>query len=523
MANKITVKILLFLIVSAQCKGTSWNQWRGPERNGQPQGKIQLHNEWPKDGPSVLWESDEIPSQDYGGFGSIITGSKKAYLSLVWHRDVPTETRTISDLFLRKMGIRKINLPPEKIIKAEEDRLSLSPRLRGSKLQDWIDDWIEKNLSVKEALSMGDLLASRFKKGKLAIPISTINRMHEMKSTVFPNQLALDEWLDQENFSEEVKKRISEGVPPTKQEAEDVVLALDLNTGTIIWKTSLESLPTGRKSSSTPCLSNGKIYAIGSERIYCLDSKTGKLIWDQKLPTKEIASSILPYKTSVIVLAGNLRAYDQKNGTLLWENNNVKGKAASPSIWRAGSREFIVCNSSKNIFAIDPNNGKTFWEGPGGGSSTPVCEKDIMVVHGKQQDTGLIAYRYENDSITELWRIPKLTRRTDSSPLIKDGYAYLIGAGMRMCVNLDSGEIVRKVTAKHDISSPILADGKILAYEINGSFLTMINSDPNHFEEIQKAKVNALKCTSPSLAGSKLLIRKERKIICLELGVFNSP
>ena len=332
MTKKIKQTILLFLFIFSQCLGTNWNQWRGPERNGQPQGKIHLNNQWPKDGPSVLWESDEIPSQDYGGFGSVITGSKNAYISLVWHKDVPTKTRTISDLFLRKMGIRKINLPPEIIKKAEDARISLNPRLRGSKLEDWINDWIKKNLSVKEALSLGDLLASRFKKGKLAIPISTINRMHEMKNTVFPSQQALDQWLDQENFSEEIKEIISQGVPPTKQEAEDVVLALDLNSGTIVWKTSLESLPTGRKSSSTPCLSNEKIYAIGSERIYCLQSKTGKLIWDQKLPTKEIASSILPYKKSVIVLAGNLRAYDQNDGTLLWENKNIQSDGNSVHI-----------------------------------------------------------------------------------------------------------------------------------------------------------------------------------------------
>jgi outer membrane protein assembly factor BamB len=515
--------MLTLLMVSSICYGETWNQWRGTKRNGQAQVKIQLQKQWPEEGPTLLWESDEIPSQDYGGFGSVIAGNKNAYISLVWHKDVPTKSRTISDLVLRKLGVRKINLPSEIINKAEADRLSLSPRLRGTKLQDWIDLWIKNNLSVKQAMSLGDLLSSRFKKGNLAWPISTINRMHEIKNKVFPSQNALDQWLDKENFSDEIKKKISEGVPPTKQVAEDVVLALDLNTGSVVWKTSLESLPTGRKSSSTPCLSNGKIYAIGGERIYALDLNTGKPIWDQKLPTTEIASSILPYKNCVIVLADNLRAYDKKNGNLLWENNSVKGKTASPSIWKTNEQDFIVCNSNKNVVLIKPDNGQTFWEGPGGGSSTPVCEKDHMIVHGKQEDVGLIAYQFTNNKITESWRIPKLTRRTDSSPLIKDGFVYLIGAGIRMCVNLKSGKIIRKVTAKHDISSPILADGKILAYEINGSFLKMIDCDPNHFEEIQKTKINALKCTSPSLAGSKLLIRKEKTIVCLELGNFNSP
>jgi hypothetical protein len=127
------------------------------------------------------------------------------------------------------------------------------------------------------------------------------------------------------------------------------------------------------------------------------------------------------------------------------------------------------------------------------------------------------------DKIEEAWRIPKLTRRTDSSPIIHDGHAYLIGAGMRMCVEMKSGNVIRKIMAKHDISSPILADGKILAYEINGSQLKMIEANPDNFEEIQKTKINALKCTSPAMSGTKLLIRKEKGVGCYELGETKSP
>ena len=73
--------------------------------------------------------------------------------------------------------------------------------------------------------------------------------------------------------------------------------------------------------------------------------------------------------------------------------------------------------------------------------------------------------------------------------------------------------------AKHDISSPVLIGGKILAYEINGSFLQLIETKPNAFGVITKAKIGALRCTSPSLAGSKLLIRKSDRIACYELSV----
>ena len=72
--------------------------------------------------------------------------------------------------------------------------------------------------------------------------------------------------------------------------------------------------------------------------------------------------------------------------------------------------------------------------------------------------------------------------------------------------------------AKHDISSPIFAGGKILAYEINGNFLKMIDPSPNHFQEVQKTKISALRCTSPCLVETKLIVRQEKKIACYELG-----
>jgi hypothetical protein len=141
-----------------------------------------------------------------------------------------------------------------------------------------------------------------------------------------------------------------------------------------------------------------------------------------------------------------------------------------------------------------------------------------MLVHGKDEKVGLIAYLWKESKITEAWRFPKLTRRADSSPLIHDGHAYLIGAGMRACLDLETGKLIKKEMAKHDISSPVLVGGKILAYEINGSFLQLIETNPGKFGEISKAKIGALKCTSPSPVGSKLLIRKSDRIACYELA-----
>jgi hypothetical protein len=102
--------------------------------------------------------------------------------------------------------------------------------------------------------------------------------------------------------------------------------------------------------------------------------------------------------------------------------------------------------------------------------------------------------------------------------LIYEEKAILFGAGMRLCVDMANGKVLRSVPAKHDISSPILAGGKVLAYEINGSFLTSVDASPEKFSDEKKFKLNALKCTSPALVGTKLLVRNEKGISCYELG-----
>ena len=77
----------------------------------------------------------------------------------------------------------------------------------------------------------GDLLASRFRQGKIALPVSVIETLHAVKNKPFSSQDALDKWLDEQDFDSSVRKKVSESVPPTKRIADDTVIALDLTDG----------------------------------------------------------------------------------------------------------------------------------------------------------------------------------------------------------------------------------------------------------------------------------------------------
>ena len=147
-----TMKLIpvIFLSLSANlcimAEESSWPQWRGPERNGVSASKVKLADSWSEDGPKLLWESEYIPSGDDGGYGSVVAMNGKAFMSIVWHRQVPTKTRTVDNLVLRKLGARRTSLPKEVVDAMEKTRTNLSPRLRGTKLDEWAKKWIDENL-----------------------------------------------------------------------------------------------------------------------------------------------------------------------------------------------------------------------------------------------------------------------------------------------------------------------------------------------------------------------------------------
>jgi hypothetical protein len=78
--------------------GADWPQWRGPERNGVLTSGPKLAETAPPDGFPSLWESEMIPSNDEGGLSSPVIAGGRVYMSVVWHSDVPSETRQIGEL-----------------------------------------------------------------------------------------------------------------------------------------------------------------------------------------------------------------------------------------------------------------------------------------------------------------------------------------------------------------------------------------------------------------------------------------
>ena len=521
----LRMKILLCLVgvVVLAVPGTGaaadWNQWRGPLRNGALPGSVRLLEAVPAGGLKELWASEEIPSADEGGLGSVVTAQGRAYLSVVWHRDVPSETRTIDDLVMRRLGHQGTGgLGKELVAKMEATRESLSPTLRGKKLDEFIEKWIADNLDAKQKQLYGGFVGGRFRKGVLAIPLGDYEKLQKVVDKPFGSATEFQQWVDGQGFSEVVKKAVVEAVPPTRRVAEDTVVCLDLGTGKTVWKAKAPGEPKGRNCSSTPAVVDGRVYALGSTHVYCVEAATGKPVWTAPLTGKAPGSSPLVAAGTLVVNAGRLAGYDAATGKELWRQEKAGGGNSSPVAWSTGGKTLVLCNSRNDIVAVDVKTGAVAWTVPGGGDSTPAIAGDVLAVQVKNPKLGFVAYKLSEGGGEKLWNHPFDPLRTQSSPIVADGRAYLMDDNTHYCWELATGKLVWQASVPSTIASPALADGKIFVLINNGNNLQIVKASGTERVELGKANVRATWCPSPTVADGKLLLRMKDRVKCFDLA-----
>ncbi len=512
---------LLSLATTLSGATADWPQWRGPSRDGALGGGPALTSTWSADGPPKLWESEPIPSDDDGGHGSVVVAGGRAYLSVVWHRDEPSETRTLTDLILRtQLGHQNpASLGKELVAKIEATRESIPPTLRGAKLDEFIQKFIEENLDKKQRQLFSGFIGGRFRKGQLAIPLGDYDKLLTRVEKPFASQAEFEKWVNEQGFADHVKQAVLAAVPPSQRVAEDTVVCLDVKSGKTLWMAKSPGEPKGRNCSSTPCVAGGRVFAMGSTHLYAVDAQSGKVLWSQPLPTKAPGSSPLVVDGVVVILAGKLAAYDAATGKLLWEQPKIGGSNASPSVWQHGGKSVLICNGRNELAGVNLQTGEVLWTTPGGGDSTPAIAGDRAVVLSRAANVGFAGYRLSATGAEKLWNHPTDALRSQSSPVIHAGHVYLFEDGEHRCVNLETGKIAWTQKVASSITSPVVADGKIFVVMNNGNNLLMMKATAEERVELGKANVRALWIPSPTIADGKVFLRHRDRVRCFDLAV----
>jgi outer membrane protein assembly factor BamB len=169
-----------------------------------------------------------------------------------------------------------------------------------------------------------------------------------------------------------------DAVPGTER-----VLCLDEKTGKVLWKHEYNcsyqvSYPAGPRT--TPVVSGGKVYTLGAMGdLLCLDITNGKVLWsknfprDYKVPVPVWGFSASPLLDGdrLICLVGGQGsvavAFHKDTGKEMWRALSAKEPGyAPPMIFEVARKRQLIIWHPESVNALDPETGKVYWSQPFG-------------------------------------------------------------------------------------------------------------------------------------------------------------
>lgn len=514
------ISVVLAFGLSQILSAGDWTQWRGPARNGVAPSGTPLAEAWPKDGPKKLWQSEPIPANQQGGFGSVTVVGDRAFVSVNWRYSVPVATRIVREGAIRQLGWIPERMSPELAKTVEQARLSEERAgLKTEEVREWVKKWLEEHLKTDADKKFNNFIHGRLSRGKDAIALDVLDNLATVREKELPDQEALDDWFTKSGIEPAVREQVLKHVETSRALARDCVLCLDVKTGETLWKAEFPGRVYGWGSSSSPCVVGDRLYVAGGSDAYCLDAATGKEIWKTWLPGREISSSFLVVDDVAIILSAMLCGLDVKTGQRLWTQDKVRGNNSSPTAWTKDGQTYVLANAGAELVCVNAKTGVHVWSVPGGGNGTPAVQGDLAVVFAERGDVGLVGYKLSSTGAEKAWTVK--IRDRGASPIIWDKHVYTVGGGKAMCVKLESGEVAWEKPSPGEITSPILADGKVIVF--TGGGLTLYKASPEKYEELAKVKVPFASCSSPSFADGKLFLRLNDCVACYDLTAAANP
>jgi outer membrane protein assembly factor BamB len=158
------------------------------------------------------------------------------------------------------------------------------------------------------------------------------------------------------------------------------ILCLDEKTGTELWKHEYPceyrvSYPSGPRV--TPTVDGDRVYALGAMGdLFCLDAAKGTVLWSKNFP-KDYAAPVpvwgyaahpLVDGDKLICLGGGsdrlVVAFDKKTGKELWAKESCPGDFGycPPMIYTFGGRRQLIVWHPSAVLGLDPETGKRIWK-----------------------------------------------------------------------------------------------------------------------------------------------------------------
>lgn len=156
------------------------------------------------------------------------------------------------------------------------------------------------------------------------------------------------------------------------------VLCLDAKTGGLLWKHEYPRpyrVSFGGGPRCTPTVVGGKVYALGGEgNLWCLDAQTGRVLWSKdfvedygaETPFWGVSAHPLVDGDVLYALVGGpgsvAVAFDRHSGREIWRALSAPAQGyCPPTMIEHGGRKQLLIWHSESVNSLDPMTGQVFW------------------------------------------------------------------------------------------------------------------------------------------------------------------
>ncbi len=217
----------------------------------------------------------------------------------------------------------------------------------------------------------------------------------------------LPHWSQEKNQAILAEEKLAEPLRRNAAiDADDLTVALDLNTGKLLWKAIEAGQGVNRYSGKrnhygvTPAYFGGRVFSLGTAgRLRCYDAATGKKIWEvadsrfarqsdeqkEKLLRDRNSFAGGPSMSASLIVADGvlivpqfdlkesrdvpLRGINIEDGSTKWEVPAATCRYATPAVWTHAGRQYVLAATvgaanrpdGGSLRLIDPRDGRVMW------------------------------------------------------------------------------------------------------------------------------------------------------------------
>jgi outer membrane protein assembly factor BamB len=295
--------------------------------------------------------------------------------------------------------------------------------------------------------------------------------------------------------------------------------------------------PMNSYASPTPAIRDGKVIChFGSYGTWCLDSKTGKQIWNKKYVVKHSVgpgSSPIIVKDKVILVCDGtdlqfIVGLDLATGEEAWKTDRPPIGAAdgefrkaysTPLVITVGEQEQAVIPGAQWIASYEPETGKEIWrvDHGKGFSVTPMAiyESGLVIFSTGYMQPEFVAVDPSGTGDVTTTHVKWRRNNAPTMPsLIGDsGRVYSIhDKGIMRVLDAKTGEeLNRDRVGGNFSSSPLLAGGNLYLSSREGK-MTIINCSAD-LKEVGSQDFESSLMATPVLVNNDLVVRTEKKLV----------